>query len=267
MRIRRNQMAISEAELSAMTADLDEVHQATLPAMRASAAEWAATEGAAERRRLSRRGFLATGSLAVVGGALLAACGSSAHSASGNASTTKPSSGSSGVPTDVQVAAMAASLEILGVQTYMAGIQAAQAGKLGSVPPALVTFAQTAMKQHQDHAAAWNAILGSAGYQKVTAPDAALQPTVNQLFAKVTDVPGLAGLALQVEDIAAATYLNGIPALSSAKAVETAATIQPVEMQHAAILNFVLGKYPVPDSFAQTTGARPPTDVPAPAKA
>jgi hypothetical protein len=30
------------------------------------------------------------------------------------------------------------------------------------------------------------------------------------------------------------------------KAIATEATIQPVEMQHAAILNFVLGAYPVP---------------------
>jgi hypothetical protein len=32
-------------------------------------------------------------------------------------------------------------------------------------------------------------------------------------------------------------------------------------MQHAAILNFVLGNYPVPDSFAKTDGARTPSDA------
>jgi hypothetical protein len=31
-------------------------------------------------------------------------------------------------------------------------------------------------------------------------------------------------------------------------------------MQHAAILNFVLGQYPVPDSFAKEEGARPLSD-------
>ena len=30
-----------------------------------------------------------------------------------------------------------------------------------------------------------------------------------------------------------------------------------LELQHAAILNFVLGKYPVPDSFTKMDGARP----------
>jgi hypothetical protein len=39
------------------------------------------------------------------------------------------------------------------------------------------------------------------------------------------------------------------------------ATIQPVEMQHAAILNFVLGQYPVPNAFAKTDGARTLSDT------
>ena len=42
--------------------------------------------------------------------------------------------------------------------------------------------------------------------------------------------------------------------------IKVAATIQPVEMQHSAILNFVLGQDPVPEAFAQTMGARPLTD-------
>jgi hypothetical protein len=33
-----------------------------------------------------------------------------------------------------------------------------------------------------------------------------------------------------------------------------------VEEQHGAILNFVLGQYPVPNSFTPTTGARPTSD-------
>ena len=44
---------------------------------------------------------------------------------------------------DLAVVALAASLENLAVQTYGAGIAAATAGKLGAVPPAVVTFAQT----------------------------------------------------------------------------------------------------------------------------
>ena len=48
--------------------------------------------------------------------------------------------------------------------------------------------------------------------------------------------------------------------LGDTGAIQVAASIQPVEMQHAAILNFVLGNYPVPDAFAKTDGARTPDD-------
>jgi hypothetical protein len=70
----------------------------------------------------------------------------------------------------------------------------------------------------------------------------------------------LAKLALELENGAAATYLAAIGAVKSPAGIKTAATIQPVEMQHAAILQFLLGQYPVPDSFAKTDGARTTSD-------
>ena len=54
---------------------------------------------------------------------------------------------------------MAASLENLAVFAYTAGLSAATAGKLGSVPPAVATFATTVKGQHQQHADAWNGVL------------------------------------------------------------------------------------------------------------
>jgi Ferritin-like domain len=80
-------------------------------------------------------------------------------------------------------------------------------------------------------------------------------------FADVEDVPGLARFALVLEEGAAATYLDAIQnALTDKASIKVAATIQPVEMQHAAILGFVLGNDPVPEAFASTEGARPLTD-------
>jgi hypothetical protein len=168
---------------------------------------------------------------------------------------------------------MAASLENLGVFAYNAGLQAATAGKLGTVPPAVATFAQTAMAQHKDHAKAWNSVLTAAGKPAVTATDPALTPTVQQKFGQVKDVAGLAELALLIENVAAQTYQNGIAVLSSNQAVAVAATIQPVEMQHAAILYYALGRYPGiqgeqsngyamgnPLAFNPTALARPPAD-------
>jgi hypothetical protein len=160
------------------------------------------------------------------------------------------------------MAALAASLENTAVATYQAALDAAQAGKLGNVPPAVAAFVTTAQKQHRDHAAAWNAILTGAKKSAVTGVDTTVTTAVVQpAFAKVTTVGQAAQLALQLESVAAATYLNAIEnILTTTAGIQTSASIQPVEMQHIAVLNFVLGTYPVPDSFAGTSGARPLSD-------
>ncbi len=254
-------MQISEAELAAMTADLDEMHRASLGDL----ADAVATTTDQHRRALvtGRRGFLA-GTGLVAGGLVLAACGSSKSSTatgSTGGGATATTAAASGAATDLAVAALATGLENLAVSVYQAGIDAATAGKLGTVPPAVVTFAQTAQMQHKDHAGAWNAILTAAGRPAVTGVDQTVKQAVTDpALAKVTDVAGLATLALQLEEVAAATYLSAIGVLSSSGGIQTTASIQPVEMQHAAILHFVLGQYPVPNSFAPTAGARPPSD-------
>ncbi len=75
------------------------------------------------------------------------------------------------------------------------------------------------------------------------------------MFAEVTDVVGLARLALLLEQTAADTYFAVIPSLANAQALELAATIQPIDMQHAAILRYVLGEYPVPNTFTNADKA------------
>ena len=271
-RNRKQQIAVSEAELASMTHDLEDAHHETLPSMRESLAEW--SESSADVRegftRLvstpsSRRAFLVGGG-AVLGGVALA--GSGLGSGLAAAATRRGSMAPASVSAqnaqkltgDLAVVALAASLENLAVATYQAGIDAATQGKLGDVPPAVVTFAQTAQGQHKDHAAAWNGVLTGAGKKAVTGVDLTVKKSVDKAFAKVKDVPGLAMLALDLENGAAATYLAAIGAVKTPAGIKTAATIQPVEMQHAAVLHFVLGEYPVPDSFAKTTGARTTKD-------
>lgn len=271
-RNRKQQIAISEAELASMTRDLEDAHHETLPSMRASLAEWSESNDDIREgiTRLvstpsSRRAFLFGGG-AVLGGVALA--GSGLGSGIAAATTRRSPMAPAGVPSqnaqkltgDLAVVALAASLENLAVATYQAGIDAATQGKLGDVPPAVVTFAQTAQGQHKDHAAAWNGVLTGAGKKAVTGVDLTVKKSVDQAFAQVKDVPGLAMLALDLENGAAATYLAAIGAVKSPAGIKTAATIQPVEMQHAAVLHFVLGEYPVPDAFAKTTGARTTKD-------
>jgi hypothetical protein len=239
----------TERELRAMTSELDQLHHDVgMPALHDAVEAMQGT---------SRRRFLMGAGAAVAGGATLAAVGGSALPALSAASermlsqaTAFPPAGLTG---DLAVAAVAASLENLAVYAYNAGLSAATAGKLGAVPPAVATFATTVKGQHTQHAAAWNAVLASHGKAAVTATNPTLTPTVQSDFAKVTDITGLAQLALKLETIAAQTYQVQTAKLKSEAAIELSSSIQPVEMQHIAILYYVLGMYP----GAQTSSGTP----------
>lgn len=150
------------------------------------------------------------------------------------------------------MAALAASLEVLAVSTYTSALTASGQGKLGTVPPAVASFATTAMSHHKAALDKWNSVLTSAGAQAVSQPPASLAATVTQKFSQVTDITGLATLALLLEQTASDTYLSAVPTLQSKDAILLAAQLQVVDQEHAAILHYVLGQYPVPDVF-QTT--------------
>ena len=244
----------SEYELDALTSELEQLHHDQgMPLLR---------EAAGAVRGTSRRTFLMGAGAAVAGGAALAAVGAPAFSGVAGASTRRLAAGTfppAGLSGDLAVAAVAASLENLAVYTYTAGLSAATAGKLGTVPPAVATFATTVKGQHQQHADAWNAVLKSHGKAPVTVTNPKLTPVVQADFAKVTDVAGLAGLALTLETIAAQTYQVETAKLQSSAAIALSSSIQPVEMQHIAVLYYVLGKYPGAQTAAGTPLAFNPT--------
>lgn len=263
----------SERELRSMTSDLDQLHHDVgIPAVQQGVA--AMLDGIEPApRQTSRRSFLLGAGAAVAGGAALWASSSMTPALAGASTRATRSlhpedatgSGSfppHGLKGDLAVAAVAASLENLAVFAYNAGLSAATAGKLGAVPPAVAAFAMTAMGQHTQHAQAWNSVLQANHKATVTDVNPQLAPTVQADFAKVRNVGGLADLALTLETIAAETYQAHIAKLKSKAAIGLAASIEPVEMQHIAILHYVLGQYPgtlnssgSPLAFSPTTQA------------
>lgn len=198
---------------------------------------------------LSRRKVLlggGAGALALVA----AACGGEDDidpDSTGDPETTSTTAGDAagGGGGDVATAQFAASLEVLAVNTYQAALDADL-----DYPPAVAEFATTVLAHHQQALDEWNALLVALGETEVTEPPADLETTVNDAFAEATDVVAVAELALMLEEIASDTYFDAIPTIENAEALALAASIQPVDMQHAAILNYVLGQYPVPDTFA-----------------
>ena len=167
----------------------------------------------------------------------------------GDATTTTEAGGAEG---DLAIAQLAAGLEVLAVNTYQAAADAAGSGALGEVPPAVATYVATALEHHQAHLDAWNEVITGAGEEEVTEPNADLDPTVQDGLAAATDVPAVAELALMLEGIAAATYLDAITMLTDETAIAQAGSIFVVDRQHMALLTFALGEYPVPDTFAST---------------
>ena len=203
---------------------------------------------------LSRRKVLlggGAGALALVA----AACGGGDDDppgSTGDPETTTTTAGgdAAGGGGDVATAQLAAGLEVLAVNTYEAALIAAGDGTLPDVPEAVATFITTAQSHHQAALDEWNALLTALGEPEVTAPPADLETTVNEAFGQAGDVVAVAELALMLEQTAADTYFEAIPTIENADALALAASIQPIDMQHAAILHYVLGDYPVPETFA-----------------
>jgi hypothetical protein len=266
---KKNEMQISESELRSMTAHMVEMHEETFPVLQTQLMDLGSSlreRGAAIGGSVaSRRGFLAGGA-AIGGGVLLSACGSKDKTA-GDKPSTGATTGTSGSAGEQSALATNASLEALAVFAYDAALKAAPMGKFGKVPAAVGDFATVAKQQHMDHLDAFNAALEAAGGKAFTAPDPALAKAVTDMFTATKDVVGLAKLALTLESTAAATYISQMSTLTSKAGIAAVATIAPVEQQHAAILSFVLGEYPVPDTFVKLTatptslGARPSTDA------
>ncbi|WP_241778460.1 ferritin-like domain-containing protein [Streptomyces sp. AcH 505] len=251
------ELPISEGQLDRLTHEMEEAHRETLPAMRASAADLT------EQIKSDRRRFL-LGAGGVGAAFLLAACSSdkdssASQSSAGDARSPAAVSDKVTYTGDLKIVALAVALENQAVGAYKATLSAAKAGKLGTVPPAVASFVTKAMAQHEDHAKAWNAVLTGAGKPAITNVPLSNQQQVTSALSKATSVADVAKLALQLEDQAAQTYLFATYNVKSAGGIETAATIAPVEAMHAAILHFVLGQYPVPDTFLPTDKAAKPS--------
>lgn len=108
---------------------------------------------------------------------------------------------------DLTVAALAAGLEVLAVGTYQAALDAAGAGSLGDRLPS-ESSSPSRWPSTKNTSTRGTRCSSGAGKAEVTEPNTTLKPTVDDAFAQVTDVVGAATLALMLEEIAAATYLN-----------------------------------------------------------
>jgi Ferritin-like domain len=168
-----------------------------------------------------------TALLGAAGGAVLVGALASAASASSSS--------------DVQILQTAASIENLAVSTYKTALTLPYIGG-SSANPVVTKFAQVTMGQHAQHADAFNAAVKSMGGKVEHKPDPAFVPVVNKAVAGLGSATpaqgalGVVALALELENVAAETYVKDTALAKSTKNKALLASIMGIEAQHVAVL-------------------------------
>ena len=142
---------------------------------------------------------------------------------------------------DVQILQTAASIENLAVSTYKTALTLPYIGG-SSANPVVTKFAQVTMGQHVQHADAFNAAVKSLGGKAQSKPDPAFVPVVNKAVAGLGSATpaqgalGVVALALELENIAAETYVKDTVLAKKATNKALLASIMGIEAQHVATL-------------------------------
>lgn len=166
---------------------------------------------------VAARGLVATG----IGGALVSILG-------------RPAAADTAL--DIQMLNTASSLENLAVATYEAalGLDFIKNGN-----KTVVAFAQTTMKQHAEHSAAFNAQAKVLGGKEQTAPNPKFLAVVEKAKPTLKAPLDVVGLAAALEEVAADTYLTNLTQFDDKKSKEVMGSVLGVEVQHLAILKAV----------------------------
>lgn len=137
---------------------------------------------------------------------------------------------------DVQVLQTASSLEILAVATYEAalGLDFIKNGN-----KIVKAFAETTMKQHNEHKQAFQAQTKALGGKEQTAANPKYAPVVEQSKPKLKGPGDVVMLAATLEEVATDTYLANLSLLEDTKSKEIMASVMGVESQHLATLRAV----------------------------
>ena len=151
---------------------------------------------------------------------------------------------------DLALVAVLASAEVLAVNAYTIARDEAAAGSFGDVPAALANFADTVLGHHQAALLSWNGALLRAGLPPVTRAPVDAAASLNVQLSSVADAMGVAKVALSLERLVAATYLDALQQFASEQFVRLAGSILSIDRQHMSVLLFTLGSDPVPETFA-----------------
>jgi hypothetical protein len=154
------------------------------------------------------------------------------------------SAASASSKTDIQILQTAASIENLAVATYKTALTLPYIGG-SAANPVVTKFAQVTMGQHAQHADAFNSAARHLGGKAQHKPDPAFVPVVNKAVASLSGATaaqgavGVVGLAIELENIAAETYIKDTTLAKSTSNKALFASIMGIEAQHVAVLTAV----------------------------
>jgi hypothetical protein len=181
----------------------------------------------AQHRRSVQSSVAGAGLLGAAGGAALV--GSLASTAWASSSP------------DVQMLQTAASIENLAVSTYKTALTLPYIGG-ATANPVVTKFCQVTESQHAQHAEAFNAAVRQLSGTPQNKPDPAFVPVVKKAVDSISKASasqgalGVVALALELENIAAETYVSDTVKAQSAKNKALFASIMGVEAQHVSVL-------------------------------
>ena len=192
-----------------------------------------------------RRQFFRVGGTAVLGAAVLAACGDDdgdaaetgdAPTTTAGSSTTAGGEGGEGGEQnmDLVLARTAASVELLAVDAYQAAIDS------GVVTTQAVADAATLFQSHhQEHAGALNGVVREAGGEEVTEANAFLMENL-VASADLSSELAIVQFARSLEDAAASTYVFAAGVLTAPELRQAIMSIGGVEARHVTALDLAL---------------------------
>ncbi|HZN13323.1 MAG TPA: ferritin-like domain-containing protein [Acidimicrobiales bacterium] len=135
-------------------------------------------------------------------------------------------------PTAAELASFAESIELAAASLY---------GSLRPrlTRPAAVAAATAYARHHQDHA---NLIGAAAGDKRTGKANMLLLPTLNDQLGQARNENDVIKVAYDLENSLASTYLFIVGSITDAGVLKSAASVLPVEAQHAVVLGTLIGK-------------------------
>ena len=217
-------MEISERELRGLTAAVDEQHRDGMVTLAGDLRELHAATRALRpsRRDLFRRAGKTAGAL-TIGTAIIPFA--SIWPAAAQEETQEI--------TDEDIAAFAETIELTAIEAYR------EAAASGLLSPPVAQAAAMFAGHHTEHA---NALKAPAGAKATGKPNGRLLASVSDQLKNATTERGILQIAYDLENSAAGTYLYALGVLKASSALRLAASILPVESQHAVVLGQALGK-------------------------